>query len=290
MPVSGIISWEKLESGEIMRIDSQVPVSVIIPCFNCEGTIIRAVNSISNQTSQPKEVILIDDGSTDESLSRLHEIRDHLGSSWIKILKIGNNKGPSVARNAGWNVAAQPYLAFLDADDIWHPRKIEIQYKCMQGNPEIAISGHHFRWLREGENPLSMPDIYAIKSVSKRMMLVSNYWATPTVMLKRDLKQRFEPTKRHSEDYLLWLKIICNGYRANHIDLCMAYSYKAPYGSRGLSGQLWAMEIGELDTYRRLRDDRLISWPWYIALSTFSVIKYLRRTMISAKRGICNEP
>ena len=272
-----------------MQIESQVPVSVIIPCFNCEGTIIRAVNSIFNQTLQPNEVILIDDGSTDESLSKLNEIRDHLGPSWIRVLKLDNNKGPSAARNAGWNVAAQPYLAFLDADDIWHPCKIEIQLKCMQDHPELAITSHFFSWLRDGENPPPLKDNCTIKPITKRMVLASNQLATPTVMLKRNLEFRFEPDKRYSEDYLLWLRIICNKYHAANIELCMAYSYKPPYGSSGLSAQLWDMEIGELDTYRRLRDDRLISWPWYIALSTFSMIKYVRRTMISAQRGIYDE-
>ncbi len=132
-----------------MQIEFQAPVSVIIPCFNCENTIIRAVNSVFKQTWQPKELILIDDGSTDESLSRLYDLRDHLGSSWIRILELRNNNGPGAARNAGWEAATQPYLAFLDADDAWHPCKVEIQLKYMQENSEMAITGHHMKWLRK---------------------------------------------------------------------------------------------------------------------------------------------
>jgi glycosyltransferase involved in cell wall biosynthesis len=268
-----------------MQIKPQVPVSVIIPCLNCEGTISRAVNSISQQTWQPKEVVLIeDDGSMDQTSSKLQEIRASLGLSWIKVLELGENKGPGAARNAGWNAASQSYVAFLDADDSWHPRKIELQLKYMQDHPEVAITGHCRSWLREGENPPPLQDIYTIRLVTKRMMQVSNRLATSTVMLKRDLDFRFEPAKRHSEDYLLWLRIICNEYRAEHIDLCMAYSYKAPYGSSGLSSQLWAMERGELDTYRRLHDDKLISWPVFVALSAFSMLKYVQRIMISKLR------
>lgn len=268
-----------------MQAKQLAPVSVIIPCLNCEDTIGRAINSVSRQTWQPKEVILIaDDGSTDQTLSILQELRSSLGSSWIKILDLGRNNGPSAARNAGWNVAAQPYLAFLDADDAWHPRKVEIQLKYMQDHPEIAITGHRWSWLRKGEDPFPLQDPYTIKPVTKRMMLVSNRLPTSTVMLKRDLDLRFEPAKRHSEDYLLWLRIICSKYRASFIDLDLAYSYKAPYGSSGLSSQLWAMERGELDTYRRLCDEQLISRPTVVVLGAFSMAKYVQRVAISKLR------
>lgn len=264
-----------------MRTKSRVPVSVVIPCLNCEGTISRAISSVYQQTWLPKEVIVVNDGSKDQTLSRLQEIRESLGISWIKILDLGGNMGPGVARNAGWDAARQPYVAFLDSDDSWHPSKIEIQLKYMQNHPNVAITGHGSTWLREGEIPSSLTDHYAIKPVAKWFMLVSNRWSTPTVMLKRDLAYRFEPIKRHSEDYLLWLRIICGGYRAMHIDLDLAYSHKAPYGSSGLSGQLWQMEKGELDTYRRLCKDKVISWPTVLILNALSIAKYIRRVIIS---------
>ena len=272
-----------------MQIEFQAPVSVIIPCFNCENTIIRAVNSVFKQTWQPKELILIDDGSTDGSLSRLYDLRDHLGSSWIRILELRNNNGPGAARNAGWEAATQPYLAFLDADDAWHPCKVEIQLKYMQENSEMAITGHHMKWLREGETAAPLSNPYHIKYVTKNIMLASNRLLTSTVMLKRDLSFRFEPAKRYSEDYLLWLQVIFNECYAANIDLYMAYSYKPFYGQRGLSSHLWAMERGELDTYRRLRDKRLITWPCFAFVCIFSIIKYMRRVLITKTRVILNE-
>lgn len=269
-----------------MQISQHVPVSVIIPCLNCEDTICRALYSVSQQTWLPREVILVDDGSTDETLSRLQNLRESLGLSWIKVLEQDENRGPGAARNIGWDSAKQPYVAFLDSDDSWHPCKIEIQLKYMQDHPDVAISGHGSRWLREGEPPSPLSNHYAIKPVNKGMMLVSNRWTTPTVMLKRDLDVRFDSTKRHSEDYLLWLRIIFGGYTAMHIDLDLAYLHKASYGSRGLSSQLWLMERGELDTYKRLCNDKLISWPTFMALCAFSMAKYVRRVTISKLRMI----
>ena len=265
-----------------MQTKPQASVSVVIPCFNCEDTIRRAVTSVAEQTWRPKEVILVvDDGSTDQTLSRLREIGASFEPSWIKVLEIGENGGPSVARNAGWNVATQPYLTFLDADDAWHPHKVEIQLKYMQAYPTVAITGHRSRWLREGEESSPISEQHVIKPVTKRMMLVSNRLFTSTVMLKKDLDVRFDPAKRHSEDYLLWLRIICCGYKAAFIDLDLAYIYKAPYGMGGLSGQLLAMERGELDTYRTLCNEQQISLPAFIVLSAFSIIKFVRRVMIS---------
>lgn len=77
------------------------------------------------------------------------------------------------------------------------------------------------------------------------------------------------------------LQIVCSGYKAAFIDLDLAYCYKAPYGAGGLSSQLWPMEKGELDTYKRLRDERLISWSTFVGLSVFSMAKYIRRLVIT---------
>ncbi len=177
-------------------------------------------------------------------------------------------------------------MAFLDADDAWHPRKIEIQLKYMLVHPEVAITGHRSRWLREGESLSLIPEHYAFKPISRWQMLMSNRWSTPSVMLKKNIGFRFEPGKRRSEDYLLWLRIICSGYKAMFIGLDLAYLYKAPYGAGGMSRQLWAMERGELDTYRRLRNEQLISWPSFLALSVFSMVKHMRRAVICKLRAM----
>ena len=99
-------------------------------------------------------------------------------------------------------------------------------------------------------------------------------------MLKRELNVRFDSAKRYSEDYLLWLRIICNGYTASFIDLDPAYIYKIPYGEDGLSGHLWEMEKADLDTYKRLCHEGLISWPKVIGLTVFSVAKYALRLIL----------
>jgi len=256
------------------------PVSVIIPCYRCQDTIARAVQSVAAQTWCPAEVILIDDASGDDTPRVLQTLEKSYGNNWIRVIIRQENGGPGAARNTGWDIATQPYIAFLDADDVWHPRKVEIQLRYMLGHPEIALSGHRWRWLSEGEPLPTLPQCYTVKSIRCWQMLLTNRLSTPTVMLKRDLNFRFEPDKRYSEDYLLWLKCICSGYKAAFIDLPLAYIYKAPFGAGGLSAWLGAMEKGELDTYWRLHKEGLISWSSFAALSIFSILKYTRRLII----------
>jgi len=129
-----------------------VPVSVVIPCYCCEDTIERAVVSVMSQTALPGEVILVDDASPDHgrTLSKLQELQERFrDKTHIEIIALKNNSGPSVARNAGWGTATQPYIAFLDADDAWHTQKLEIQYEWMKEHPEIALTGHKCLWLKE---------------------------------------------------------------------------------------------------------------------------------------------
>jgi len=243
------------------------------------------VVSVVAQTWRPAELILVDDASDDDTLSVLQDLQCCYGNDWIKIVYQQENRGPSVARNTAWDIAGQSYIAFLDADDAWHPRKIEIQLKYMQAHPEVAITGHYARWLREGEPFLRLSEHYTIKPIARLHMLISNRLSTHTVMLKKDLNFRFELAKWHSEDYLLWLNIICSGHKGAFIDLDLAYIYKAPYGAGGLSGQFWKMGKSELDNYRRLREKRLISWPAFIVLIVWSLVKYARRVIISRLRA-----
>ena len=102
-------------------MNSKPLVSVIIPCFNSELFIQDCVESVLKQTYENIEIILIDDGSTDESLSKIEQF-----STKIMILK-KENQGAASARNLGIRNSNGSYIAFLDSDDIWHPEKIERQ-------------------------------------------------------------------------------------------------------------------------------------------------------------------
>jgi glycosyltransferase involved in cell wall biosynthesis len=258
------------------------PVTVIVPCYRCGATIQRAIESIARQTSIPSEVILVDDASDDGTVDRLNQLRELYQDGWIRVLKSARNAGPSAARNIGWNAASQPYVAFLDADDTWHPRKIEIQYQWMHAHPRVALTGHQYSIKRDLAPPAAItPNGVTATSYSRRELLLSNRFWTSTVMLKRSIGNRFEETKRHSEDFLLWLEICFEGHEHASLSGELTFMHKAPYGEGGLSKDLGRMARGELDTYGRICRQGHISGPGYRFLQGWSQLKYLRRIALT---------
>lgn len=266
------------------------PVSVVIPCYCCRNTIERAIASVAAQTVWPAEVLLVEDCSGDGTLELLYQIQRLYLRNWIKIIELPANCGPGTARNAGWRVAAQPYIAFLDADDSWHPQKIEIQYGWMHLHPEVVLSAHVRAAVGSNQAPRDEPFFSSEKAVFVRQsawhMLLSNRFPTTSVMLRRDIPQRFAEGKRHAEDFLLWLEICLSGAPCARTTLPLAYLYKAPFGEGGLSGDMWMMEKGELDTYRRIWKAGLLGHGKGALLVGWSLVKYMRRVVRAGFRSL----
>lgn len=265
-----------------MKSDLFAPVSVIIPCYNCKDTIERAIKSVFEQTWRPAEVILVDNASTDETPKVLLRLQKLYGSEWIKVILREKNGGPGSARNTGWDIATQPFINFLDADDCWHKRKIEIQFNWMVGHPDVYMTGHKYTRLKAYRDFFdeNLPQRFVVKEIAKKEILLSNRFSTSTVMLRKELPLRFEETQRYSEDYLLWLKIILEGYKAFFIHLSLTYIVKAPYGEAGLSLKLWQMELGELSNYKHIYKRREIPFLSFVILCFWSLIKFLRRRIL----------
>ncbi len=97
---------------------SLISVDVVVPVFNNSTTIIRALDSIINQSVIPNRIIIIDDASTDETLSLIYDWSKEFSN--VEILQNKSNLGPSATRNRGWDAATSDLIAFLDADDYWH--------------------------------------------------------------------------------------------------------------------------------------------------------------------------
>ena len=270
----------------------KAPVSVAIPCFRCDETIVRAVESVVGQALPPMEILLVEDGSDDEgkTLDALYNLQSKYVDSAIKVISLDRNSGAAAARNRGWDEATQPYIAFLDADDTWHPEKLRIQYEYMCRNPEVVISGHQCMWLRDGEIPSNThTPLILITTVIKPVSLVfKNCFSTPTVMLRRNIPFRFSDIKRYCEDVYLWQQIAFSGRLVIRIESQLAYIHKAPYGEGGLSAQLWEMEKGELSNFVALYRAGSINWLLFIAATGFSISKYVKRLGVTwINRAAC---
>lgn len=263
------------------------PVTVVIPCYRCADTLERAVNSVLAQTLPPAQLVLVEDASGDggATLHAAERLRDACaGKTRVRVIAHERNQGAPSARNTGWDAADGELVAFLDADDAWHPSKLAVQASWMSARPDVAMSGHRTAQLA-GNMPSAtdLPEPAAWR-VTRRRLLMQNVFPTRTVMLRRELPMRFNPGLRRSDDYLLWLEIVASGRRAWLLEAVLAYSFKADYGDRGLSADLWAMERSELTAFKELAARGLLSPPLLACASAFSLLKYCRRLLISATR------
>ena len=259
-------------------------VSVIIPCYNCADTIHRAVESIVQQTLKPAEVILVDDGSADNTLQQLKLIQSKYGKDWIKVIALEKNTGVSNARNTAWDISSQNYIAFLDADDAWHSEKLSTQYSWAIAHPDIALCGHAYKLINcqdESRNFKIQPNLKTIV-ISKDQMLFANSFATPSVMLKRNLNYRFNPNQRYCEDYLLWLQICLDGHKVAMLDTELAYLFKS-FGTSGLTSNLFRMRWGAINNYWQLWKSKRISFGEAIILIAYSWIKFIPLMIVGPK-------
>lgn len=254
---------------------SSATISVVIPCFNSATTIERALRSVEHQTTKPHEVLIVDDASSDNTVSVIEQFAQSSPLN-IRLIKQKVNGGPSIARNAAWNVSTGDFVAFLDADDQWHPQKLELQLSAMSANPTCVMSFHdHLFGSSEQFESLSFSPITS--QATLRNYLLRNRSATPTVMLRTALTERFSSTKRYAEDYLLWMTIIASHGSALHIHAALAHCSNPGYGGSGQSGRLWKMERSELSGFVSLRRSGAISLPTLVAVSIWSITKYLLR-------------
>ena len=257
-----------------------VPVSVVIPCYRHAETLDRAIASVAVQSVRPIELIVVNDGGGKWVDDILQKLQLKFGADWLLIVSLPENVGAGEARNAGWQIARGEFVAFLDADDAWHPRKIEIQYDYMKTHPDVAVSGHRNR---RGDTNACW-DSYELYGpnvdIKLGQLLRANQFITPSVMLKRDLAIRFAAKQRHMEDFQLWLTISAKGWRIVKLGSELACVYKFPYGESGLSAQLMRMEIGELRAYLNICRVKPLLLPGMLLLMPYSLGKFLRRLFL----------
>jgi glycosyltransferase involved in cell wall biosynthesis len=266
-------------SGGARHAMKPAPVSVVIPCFRCAATIDDAVASIVAQTLRPAEVLLVEDGSGDDTLANLHRIAAH-EPGWIKVIALPDNGGPSRARNVGWEQATQPYIAFLDADDTWGPRKLELQMASLEADPTIALIAHQMIKRPRGTAVPELQSPLRTQIVGRLRILFHNPFPTPSVVLRRDLPLRFDKGVWYSEDYLLWSQIVLSGYRCAKINQVLAIVNERERGASGLSDDFVAIHSARRDLRRKLLRDGLISRPEYVFARAVGLLSRMRRQLV----------
>jgi glycosyltransferase involved in cell wall biosynthesis len=167
-------------------------VSCIVPVFNGERYVAETIESILGQTHIPIEIIVVDDGSTD----RTQEVLRPFGDG-IRVLT-QENQGPSGARNHGLEESRGEFIAFLDADDLWIPEKLELQLERMDGQPGLDLCSGHIKsfWIPELDHERAQFEDHPYHQ--SRALL-----SPCTVLTRREIFERvgrFDPELRNGED------------------------------------------------------------------------------------------
>ena len=173
-------------------------ISVVIPAYNAAHFLPRCLSSVFAQTLQPSEVIVVDDGSTDDSA----EIARKLGARVVS----RPNGGLSAARNTGVRSASNEWVALLDADDLWSPDKLRAQADLVQADTVLVYTGIRIfgdegvRTIRPGASPAE----------ARKMLRYRNPITPSTVLAKREALARnggFREDIRACEDWEMWVRL-----------------------------------------------------------------------------------
>ena len=176
----------------------------MIPCYNAAPFLADALESILAQTLPVAEILVVDDGSTDDSVAIAKR-------SGARVLSTGGQSGPSTARNLGARAAGTPYVAFLDADDAWLPVHCETVLGLLRASPGAAVAFGRIRQLSaEGDLPIRRRSPI-LKEAALPELLLDNPIPQSAVLVDRALflaSGGYREDMRHAEDYELWLRLV----------------------------------------------------------------------------------
>jgi glycosyltransferase involved in cell wall biosynthesis len=178
----------------------QLKVSVIIPAYNAAKFIRTTIESVLGQTFQDLEIIVVNDGSTDNT----QEILQNYGDKILYLPK--ENGGVSSARNLGIENAKGKYIAFLDADDVWLPEKLERQVELLESNEEIGLCYVAAQKVDEDLNYLSCIEANSYEDYTESLLLNLNIVAgsCSSAMVRRDVIQQTDGFDRKFTTYADW--------------------------------------------------------------------------------------
>ena len=180
-------------------------ISVVIPVYNRPQLVKRAIASVLEQSLKADEIIVVDDGSTDETAIVLQSFDDK-----IKIITQKNN-GVSSARNAGIKASKNRWVCFLDSDDIWHKEKLEQQLAFHKANPHILFSHTEEEWIRDGKTVKQKKQHKKPSGFCFEENLNFCKIAPSTVMIEKTLFDKvgyFDESLEVCEDYDMWLRVL----------------------------------------------------------------------------------
>jgi glycosyltransferase involved in cell wall biosynthesis len=205
-------------------VQPQVPLSVLMCVFNGEQYVAAAIKSILNQTFKDFEFVVVDDGSADSTPRILEEFAQR--DRRIRVVT-QSNQGLPLARNRAVKAATADIVAWMDADDISEPKRMELQLEYLATHPECIVVGGQWACIDEvGRILYSRPAATDHASIVDSLLNGVNELANPAVMIRKkalDTVGLYNPKLRVAEDTDLWLRLYKQGKFANLPDRVLRY-------------------------------------------------------------------
>lgn len=224
-------------------------VSVVIPAYSRYHTLKRAITSVLNQTYKDIEIIIVDDGSVDDT----KKIKYEFDVAYI----YQANQGVSSARNKGIKASKGEWIAFLDSDDEWHQKKLQKQIEFFKDNPHIKVCHTGERWIRDGKEikypkRLKKPSGWCFEDNLQTCKI-----AASSIILKKEVFEKvgyFDESFRVCEDYDLWLRIS----KEYEIGLLEEKLITKHYSNDGLSKSIKFIDLHHINSLLKFRDDKKV--------------------------------
>ena len=258
------ISHKSDRSGK--RQQTLMNISVIIPTFNRCDLVIRAIHSVVNQTHPATEIIVIDDGSNDETGNEVKQ-----GFPSVKLIS-QKNQGVSKARNVGIEKSTCDWIAFLDSDDEWHRQKLARQVNFIKQNPQLAVCHTDEIWIRNGVRVNPMKKHKKPNGWIFDQCLPLCCVSPSSVLLHKKILDHvggFDTALPACEDYDLWLRIFSK-YPIGLVEDGLVTKYGGHEDQ--LSRQYWGM-----DRFRVYALDKLLKQNILSSQNYASVCEVLRK-------------
>lgn len=222
-------------------------ISVVIPTYNAERTILETIESVLKQTFQDFELIVIDDGSTDQTVRLLQTVEDHR----LQVFSYPNS-GAAIARNRGIAHSTGEYISFIDSDDLWTPDKLEFQFSALQKNPHAGLA---YSWTcnmtATADQFFPTPKFLYQGDVYPHLLVVNFLCCGSNCLIRRSAIEavgEFDSTLKAAEDWDYWLRL------AAHTKFVVVPKYQIFYR---LSSESLSSNAETLEYYSRVVLDRV---------------------------------
>ncbi len=249
-------------------------ISVVVPNYNRQPELLRAIDSVREQTYLPTEVLVIDDAS-DFSVEDYLREQNYLDGKLLRVIRNPVNRGLSASRNVAFRQASGQLIALLDSDDWWHPDKLLEQVRCFEENPGLDLVATRDWIVKENQTKERNPPFYHDRLFDR----LTTDWAPPvpsTVVAKREVYERtpYQENVRYQVDTDWWLRFALTEPRIARVDRPLAYYYAGD--NDRLSGAHYVERFRKIETFIALWREKITALRGEARFRTFreSILSY----------------